>query len=330
MPRRRLPILLGVLLLLLLALAGTRWWRASAPAVNAAAATRDDREAPQTASARRAGPAPAVAPALPAPAPPADTPEGWVSCLVGRAFEGRSGVKVLTRGEGSRWVGAETRVEGGVLAFEPPAGRTDALLVWNGGGTEVRWADGRCEVDELPAPRDAAVFGRVRGAERLADGTVFLEGCGVDRDDEASAIDQDGGFYFPAEAGPCRVRAWRQHGALRLPGEWVEIDPAAGGEVDVDLDVPTFALAGMGIGFRPQSEGVVVETVHPGTPAFEAGLQPGDLITAINGQPTDGMDTEDFLYEGIGPAGTEVHVEGVSSEGEPFDSRFHRREIVLQ
>lgn len=176
---------------------------------------------------------------------------------------------------------------------------------------------------------EAAVFGRVRGAERLPDGSVFLEGCGVDPG-EARAIDQDGGFFFPAEQGRCRVRAWRSHGALRLPGAWVDVDLTAGGEVDVELEVPTFAPAGMGVGFRPTPDGVVIEQVHPGTPAYEAGLLPGDLITAINGEPTDGMGIEDFLYEGIGPAGSTVRLEGTSADGEPFDTAFARREIVLQ
>lgn len=178
------------------------------------------------------------------------------------------------------------------------------------------------------APAEGAVFGRVKGAERLDDGTVFVEGCGVDPDGEGSAIDQDGGFFLPMDAQRCRLRAWRRHGALRLPGEWVEVDTTTG-EVDVELDVPTFAPAGMGIGFRPSPDGVVIEQVHPGTPAFEAGLLPGDVITDIDGHPTEGVGMEEFLRYGIGPAGTTVHLVGVSADGEPFDTAFPRREIVL-
>lgn len=273
----------------------------------------------------------------PLPSPPAAAeagiPDGWIACPVGDRLDGRPRVRVsAVSSEGGEvsWVPLEWRITDGLLAFAPPPPGASVELAWRGGRSPVQIAGRTCTVLAPPAPRDAAVFGRVRGAERLADGTVFLEGCGVDRDGEAAAIDQDGGFYFPAEAGPCRLRAWRRHGALRLPGEWVEIEPASGGEVDVALDVPTFAPAGMGIGFRPASDGVVVETVHPGTPAHEAGLEPGDVITAINGEPTDGMGTEDFLHEGIGPAGTEVDLEGFTSDGEPFESRFLRREILLQ
>ncbi|MCB9685265.1 MAG: PDZ domain-containing protein [Alphaproteobacteria bacterium] len=114
---------------------------------------------------------------------------------------------------------------------------------------------------------------------------------------------------------------------LRLPGPWVEVDARSDGDVEIDLDVPTFAPAGMGIGFQPVDGGVRVNLVHDGTPAAEVGLTEGDVITAIDGVGTEGMDVEDFLSYGIGPAGSEVHLEGNGTDGQPFDLTFHRREI---
>jgi len=270
-------------------------------------------------------------PAAPETTAPA-VEEGWVTCRVGPGLESWPEAMIVLPRDQAAMAVVPWRLEGDWLQFGPVEAEGSATLAWARGPrgrAPIRWKDGVCDAPTLPPVRDAAVYGRVRGAERLDDGTVFLEGCGIDQGDESAPIDQDGGFFFPAASEPCRVRAWRQHGALRLPGPWIELDPTAGADLDVELEVPTFAPAGMGIGFRPAAEGVVVEQVHAGTPAFEAGLQSGDVISAINGVPTDGMGMEDFLHEGIGPAGTEVQVEGVTADGEPFDTTFQRREIVL-
>ena len=155
------------------------------------------------------------------------------------------------------------------------------------------------------------------------------QGCGLEDRGDPAPLDADGGLFFPTTSGKCRIRAWRQAGALRLPGPRVEVDAVAGADADVDLEVPTFAPAGMGIGFRPTPDGVAVEHVQEGTPAWDAGLQSGDLISTINGVPTEGMGLEDFLQEGIGPAGTAVHVEGTNTAGEPFDLTFTRKPIAV-
>src|ERR1039458_5432476 len=44
---------------------------------------------------------------------------------------------------------------------------------------------------------------------------------------------------------------------------------------------------GLGLADAPGSRGVLVGMVKPGGPAERAGVEPGDIITAINGTPVD-------------------------------------------
>ena len=60
-----------------------------------------------------------------------------------------------------------------------------------------------------------------------------------------------------------------------------------------------------GIGVELTLEGKVPEVISPidGTPAAEAGIEPGDRIVKIDAQPTTGMDVEEIVKRLRGPAG---------------------------
>src|SRR5579863_158829 len=88
---------------------------------------------------------------------------------------------------------------------------------------------------------------------------------------------------------------------------------------------------GMQIGQMPGKLGKLVTMViepMPGSPAFRAGLRPGDVIVGVDGKPTDGLDNAQVASMLKGPKGTEVHI-AVSREGtdQPLEFNITRDEI---
>lgn len=316
---RRKGVWVVVLVLVLIAagLGVHRWTRA--PEVSAAPVRRP---APTAAA-----PVPRSRTAAAAPEIPADPEE--IRCDVGRALEGRACQLLIANPEvDDRFHVTSFTYDGAAVGFVPnPEVRSAVLRCPDvDPPLHLSWADdGACLITgTLPAPADAPLSGRVRGAADLPEGTVFLEGCGAQGDDP---VDADGSFFVQTTPGHCSMRAWRQAGALRLPGPWTEVDAVSGVDVEVDLAVPTFAPAGMGIGFRPMDDGIGVTGVRSGSPAEVAGISEGDVILRIDGAPTEEMDIEGFLQAGIGPEGSAVHLEGTTAEGEPFEVTLTRRPI---
>lgn len=81
---------------------------------------------------------------------------------------------------------------------------------------------------------------------------------------------------------------------------------------------------GMRIAARPDKSGKMVTVVDeplPGSPAFRAGLRPGDVIVAVNGKSTANVDATEVANLLRGPRGTQVRV-GVSREGSPKPLEF--------
>ena len=65
--------------------------------------------------------------------------------------------------------------------------------------------------------------------------------------------------------------------------------------------------------------GIILNEVHPGTPAADAGLREGDIITAINDEPV--VQLKDALHRVARTApGTRIELSGVSRDREPFDT----------
>ncbi|MEH2192874.1 MAG: S41 family peptidase [Nostoc sp.] len=67
-------------------------------------------------------------------------------------------------------------------------------------------------------------------------------------------------------------------------------------------------LSGVGLELAENEKTKALTVVAPieGTPAFKAGILPGDLIVQINGDITQGMKIEDAVKRIIGPVGTKV------------------------
>ena len=88
---------------------------------------------------------------------------------------------------------------------------------------------------------------------------------------------------------------------------------------------------GMTILQRPGNMGklvIVVESPVPGSPAFRAGLRPGDIVAKVDDKSTDGMDTAQVATLLKGPKGTQVRVT-VAREGydQPIEVNITRDEI---
>jgi len=65
---------------------------------------------------------------------------------------------------------------------------------------------------------------------------------------------------------------------------------------------------GVGMTVGPRNNKVIVIAPFVGTPAYRAGIRPGDIIIAVDGKPTDNMSTGDVADMLKGPKGTTVHI----------------------
>src|SRR5215467_9871572 len=65
---------------------------------------------------------------------------------------------------------------------------------------------------------------------------------------------------------------------------------------------------GVGMTVGPRNNKVIVIAPFVGTPAYRAGIRPGDIIVAVDGKPTDNMSTSDVADLLKGPKGTTVRI----------------------
>ncbi len=65
---------------------------------------------------------------------------------------------------------------------------------------------------------------------------------------------------------------------------------------------------GIGATVEMSAEGLVIVAPFPDTPAEAAGLQPGDLVLEVDGNPTVGLDVMEAVAMVRGPEGTVVHL----------------------
>ena len=78
---------------------------------------------------------------------------------------------------------------------------------------------------------------------------------------------------------------------------------------------------GVGMSIQPQNNKIVVLVPMEGTPAYKAGIRPGDVILAVDGKNTDGMDSAAVAALLKGPRGTHVSVT-MGREGSPKPLTF--------
>lgn len=87
---------------------------------------------------------------------------------------------------------------------------------------------------------------------------------------------------------------------------------------------------GVGVEVEQTDDGLMVVRTFPNSPAQEAGLQPGDIFIAVEGEDITAKDQEYVVSRIRGPEGTQVEVTILRPEtGEQFTHRLERREIQV-
>lgn len=71
---------------------------------------------------------------------------------------------------------------------------------------------------------------------------------------------------------------------------------------------------GVGMTVAPRDGRTMVQSPFVGSPAYKAGIRPGDIILRVDGKPTDGLSTSDVADMLKGPKGTVVRIE-IGREG---------------
>jgi len=117
-----------------------------------------------------------------------------------------------------------------------------------------------------------------------------------------------------------------------IPGMLRTLDPHSN-----FFDPKSFALLreeqrgryyGVGMTVTPRDGKTIILAPFPGSPAYKAGLRPGDVIAQVEGKATAGLTTSDIAELLKGPRGTTVHIL-IEREGhdEPLSFAIVRDEI---
>ncbi len=98
-----------------------------------------------------------------------------------------------------------------------------------------------------------------------------------------------------------------------------------------DMQVKTKGTFG-GLGIEITMEDGIVKVVSPidDTPAFEAGMLPGDLIIGINGESIRGLSLSQAVEKLRGPVGSKVLINVLRKEQDPFELKIVRDIIKIR
>ncbi|MCY1276928.1 Carboxy-terminal processing protease CtpB [compost metagenome] len=109
------------------------------------------------------------------------------------------------------------------------------------------------------------------------------------------------------------------HSAYLEPEDFQELQESTSGEFG-------------GLGIEVGTEDGFVKVVSPidDTPASKAGIQPGDLIVKIDGQPTKGISLMEAVDKMRGKAGSKIVLTLVRGGGQPFDVELTRAAIKVK
>jgi carboxyl-terminal processing protease len=89
------------------------------------------------------------------------------------------------------------------------------------------------------------------------------------------------------------------------------------------------SLSGIGVAVTEVPRGLRIATVYKRTPAREAGIKSGDVITGVNGESIAGKSADAVTGRIRGPAGTKVTLTIASPNGTSRDVTLTRREVSV-
>jgi carboxyl-terminal processing protease len=136
------------------------------------------------------------------------------------------------------------------------------------------------------------------------------------------------------------MRAAQEHGGLRpavavlefVYGSTDSLDKFSGFVPNMDHASPSAELedhiVGVGVEIKPDEHGMLVVNALPGSPAAEAGMQKGDLIESVNGQPVSGETLDAAVSLITGPPGSRVTL-SVRREEKVADIPLVRRRVEV-
>ncbi len=129
--------------------------------------------------------------------------------------------------------------------------------------------------------------------------------------------DRETGLHSAFAPGACVIEAVRRDGALMRRSAQATLHLVADGPPQsVRLEIPEERTGGIGVRFLPMSTGMRVVSVVEGGPAWEAGLEVGDVIVTVDGEAVDGLDQQEFVRRMTGPEGSSVEFEVMYRDGE--------------
>jgi hypothetical protein len=164
--------------------------------------------------------------------------------------------------------------------------------------------DGDTDTDELAGT--ALVSGWVVDDQgrNVPEGWIELRCDGYGRRLEA---DEQGWFELDLQApASCTVIGYRRDGLLLARSAPLSMELVPGEDLEFDLIVPASRTGGVGVTIGEHEYGIEAVLVHEGTPAWEAGLRPGDVITQVEGRDAVDLSPDDFVQVMTGPEGSNV------------------------
>jgi carboxyl-terminal processing protease len=118
-----------------------------------------------------------------------------------------------------------------------------------------------------------------------------------------------------------------------IRGMLLQLDPHSayipGSDYQFFEDNSRGRYSGVGIDVEVRDDKIVVRAIINGSPADEAGINPGDMISAIDGEPVAGRPLPDAIDELLGEPGTEVVLEILTPGGEPRSLTLERQYLQI-